>query len=115
VPADKIARIQRMEGANQNGNEALPLWMTAVVRSSVYTIAHERSRSVVVSQLAGVYAGLDNRTMNLASIALYVVSLSDAPMYWCLICYCAVSHFESPITLSTSIKPRTPWGMLGMP
>jgi uncharacterized MAPEG superfamily protein len=31
VPADQIARVQRMEGANQNGQEVLPLYMCAVV------------------------------------------------------------------------------------
>ncbi|KAF8155925.1 hypothetical protein B0H34DRAFT_514162 [Crassisporium funariophilum] len=47
------ARIQRMEGAHLNGNEAMPLWFAAV--------------------LAGNYTGLDNHWMNTMSAA-YVVT-----------------------------------------
>ncbi|KAF8155905.1 hypothetical protein B0H34DRAFT_771705, partial [Crassisporium funariophilum] len=47
------ARIQRMEGAHLNGNEAMPLWFAAV--------------------LAGNFAGLENRWLNTMSAA-YVVT-----------------------------------------
>lgn len=31
IAPDLAARIQRMEGAHLNGNEAFPLWVAAVV------------------------------------------------------------------------------------
>ncbi|EPQ50925.1 hypothetical protein GLOTRDRAFT_141378 [Gloeophyllum trabeum ATCC 11539] len=43
------ARAARMEAANANGNEILPLWAAAV--------------------LAGNYAGLENKTLNVCSAA----------------------------------------------
>ncbi|KAJ7223536.1 hypothetical protein GGX14DRAFT_532176 [Mycena pura] len=49
VPREVAARIERMEGAHLNGNENFPLWVAAI--------------------LAANYAGLDNHTMNVTSIA----------------------------------------------
>ncbi|KAJ7474118.1 hypothetical protein FB451DRAFT_284523 [Mycena latifolia] len=49
VPPAIAARIERMEGAHLNGNENFPIWVAAV--------------------LAGNFAGLDNRTLNVVSIA----------------------------------------------
>ncbi|KAJ7660867.1 hypothetical protein DFH06DRAFT_1193477 [Mycena polygramma] len=49
IPPAIAGRIERMEGAHLNGNENFPIWVAAV--------------------LAGNFAGLDNRTMNLVSIA----------------------------------------------
>ncbi|TFK48898.1 hypothetical protein OE88DRAFT_1663154 [Heliocybe sulcata] len=43
------ARVARMDAANANGNEVMPLWVAAV--------------------LAGNYAGLDEKTLNVASVA----------------------------------------------
>ncbi|TFK48899.1 hypothetical protein OE88DRAFT_434138 [Heliocybe sulcata] len=47
------ARAARMEAANANGNEVMPLWVAAV--------------------LAGNYAGLDEKTLNVASVAFIVL------------------------------------------
>ncbi|KAH7928568.1 hypothetical protein BV22DRAFT_1030507 [Leucogyrophana mollusca] len=44
-----IATVKRMEAAHQNGIETLPLWIAAV--------------------LAGNFAGLDKRTLNVAAVA----------------------------------------------
>ncbi|KAJ7857174.1 hypothetical protein B0H13DRAFT_2672802 [Mycena leptocephala] len=49
IPPDIAGRIERMEGAHFNGNENFPIWVAAV--------------------LAGNFAGLDNYTMNVVSIA----------------------------------------------
>ncbi|KAJ7038705.1 hypothetical protein C8F04DRAFT_1231874 [Mycena alexandri] len=51
IPPAVAARIERMEGAHMNGNENFPLWAAAV--------------------LAGNFAGLDNRTMNIISIVYF--------------------------------------------
>ncbi|CAA7267306.1 unnamed protein product [Cyclocybe aegerita] len=53
ISPELAARLERMEGAHLNGNEALPLWAAAV--------------------LAGNLVGLDNHWMNIMS-ASYVVS-----------------------------------------
>ncbi|KAJ7449411.1 hypothetical protein B0H11DRAFT_1816716 [Mycena galericulata] len=49
IPPELAARIARMEGAHLNGYENFPLWATAV--------------------LAGNFAGVDNYTLNIISIA----------------------------------------------
>ncbi|KAJ6569147.1 hypothetical protein B0H19DRAFT_691173 [Mycena capillaripes] len=49
IPPAIARRIERMEGAHLNGNENFPIWVAAV--------------------LAGNFAGLDNYTMNVVSIA----------------------------------------------
>ncbi|KAJ7474119.1 hypothetical protein FB451DRAFT_1247918 [Mycena latifolia] len=49
IPEAVSARIERMEGAHLNGNENLPIWFAAV--------------------LAANFAGLDNYTLNVVSIA----------------------------------------------
>ncbi|KAL4248320.1 Membrane associated eicosanoid/glutathione metabolism-like domain superfamily protein [Pleurotus pulmonarius] len=46
---DVVAKLQRMEGAHQNGNEAFPLWAAAVI--------------------TGNMVGLDHCTLNICSIA----------------------------------------------
>ncbi|KAF7312890.1 hypothetical protein MKEN_00973400 [Mycena kentingensis (nom. inval.)] len=51
IPVDVAARIERMEGAHMNGNEAFPLWAAAV--------------------LAANYAGLPNHTVNSIAIAYF--------------------------------------------
>jgi len=51
VPPTLADRVERMEGAHLNGNEALPLWSAAI--------------------LAGNIAGLDNRFLNKIS-AIYI-------------------------------------------
>ncbi|KAJ7079968.1 hypothetical protein B0H15DRAFT_857502 [Mycena belliarum] len=51
IPRATAARILRMEGAHLNGNENLPIWIAAV--------------------LAGNLVGLDNYTLNVASL-LYI-------------------------------------------
>ncbi|KAK7008041.1 hypothetical protein R3P38DRAFT_2792137 [Favolaschia claudopus] len=55
IPRDVAARIERMEGAHLNGLENFPIWAIAV--------------------LAGNFAGLDNYTMNIASIT-YILGRS---------------------------------------
>ncbi|PPQ72698.1 hypothetical protein CVT26_002915 [Gymnopilus dilepis] len=52
LPAETVAQLERMEGAHNNGNEAMPLWFAAV--------------------FAGHVAGLDNQWMN--SMALTYVA-----------------------------------------
>ncbi|KAF5310860.1 hypothetical protein D9619_007856 [Psilocybe cf. subviscida] len=53
VPAKTLVHWQRLEGAHQNGNEANPLWMAAV--------------------LAGNFAGLETRWLNIMA-ASYLAS-----------------------------------------
>ncbi|KAF8814704.1 hypothetical protein BYT27DRAFT_7205670 [Phlegmacium glaucopus] len=55
ISPDLAARIQRMEGAHLNGNEAFPLWVAAV--------------------LAGNYAGLESRWLNTMSASYVVLRL----------------------------------------
>ncbi|KAJ6605184.1 hypothetical protein DFH09DRAFT_1017817 [Mycena vulgaris] len=49
VPPAISARIERMEGAHLNGNENFPIWVAAI--------------------LAGNFAGIENYTLNVVSIA----------------------------------------------
>ncbi|TFK32355.1 hypothetical protein BDQ12DRAFT_692667 [Crucibulum laeve] len=55
------ARVERMEGAHLNGNEALPLWFAAV--------------------LAGNYAGLSNEILNSVSLSYIVTRLAYNYVY----------------------------------
>ncbi|KAJ8515502.1 hypothetical protein ONZ45_g7098 [Pleurotus djamor] len=49
LPPDVVLRIERLEGAHQNGNEAFPLWAAAIILANV--------------------VGLEPRTLNIASLA----------------------------------------------
>lgn len=86
VPKDIAERAERMEGAHlvsavhvhhfhlltyqKNGNEMLPLWVGAVVRSRLYLILTRMHELILATQLAGNFAGIDNQTLNIASVAL---------------------------------------------
>jgi len=61
ISSDLAARIQRMEGAHLNGNEAFPLWVAAA--------------------LAGNYAGLDNRWLNTMSVSYIVIRVLYNQVY----------------------------------
>ncbi|KAF8649158.1 hypothetical protein AX16_005956 [Volvariella volvacea WC 439] len=59
---DKVgARVQRMEGAHLNGNEAFPLWTAAV--------------------FAGILVGLDNYTLNTTSLAYIAIRILYNQVY----------------------------------
>ncbi|KAJ6560008.1 hypothetical protein B0H19DRAFT_1069716 [Mycena capillaripes] len=60
IPPALAARIERMEGAHWNGNENFPLWIAAI--------------------LAGNMVGLDDYTLNVASIA-YELSVAGRVLY----------------------------------
>lgn len=55
-----------MEGAHQNGNEAMPLWFGAIVSILFFVL---ECQLVTTLQLAGSYAGLDNRWLNIAALS----------------------------------------------
>jgi len=61
ISQDVAARIQRMEGAHLNGNEAFPLWVAAI--------------------LAGNYAGLENHWLNTMSASYIVVRILYNQVY----------------------------------
>lgn len=86
VPKDIAERAERMEGAHlvsavhvhrfqlltfpKNGNEMLPLWVGAVVRSRCISSSQKWHELILATQLAGNFAGIDNQTLNIASAAL---------------------------------------------
>ncbi|KAF8888584.1 hypothetical protein BD779DRAFT_1611294 [Infundibulicybe gibba] len=55
IHPDIAARAERMEGAHLNGNEAFPLWTAAI--------------------LAGNFAGIDNRTLNISALGYIAARL----------------------------------------
>ncbi|KAJ8515492.1 hypothetical protein ONZ45_g7104 [Pleurotus djamor] len=55
VPPETLAKIARMEGAHQNGYENFPLWIAAVLTAN--------------------FAGIDNYTLNVASLAYFTLRI----------------------------------------
>ncbi|KAF8962618.1 hypothetical protein BDZ97DRAFT_1106939 [Flammula alnicola] len=61
VPQHVALRLSRLEGAHNNGNEAMPLWFAAV--------------------LAGNFAGLDNRWLNIMTASYVATRLAYNTVY----------------------------------
>ncbi|KJA18390.1 hypothetical protein HYPSUDRAFT_45241 [Hypholoma sublateritium FD-334 SS-4] len=61
LPQATQLQLARMEGAHQNGTEAMPLWFGAV--------------------LAGSYAGLDNRWLNIAALSYVATRIAYNTIY----------------------------------
>ncbi|KDR80166.1 hypothetical protein GALMADRAFT_242430 [Galerina marginata CBS 339.88] len=61
LPANLTTRFERMEGAHNNGNEAMPLWFAAVI--------------------AGNIAGLDNRYLNTMALTYVATRFAYNTVY----------------------------------
>lgn len=69
VRAIHVHRFQLLT-YSKNGNEMLPLWVGAVVRTRCISSSHGWHELILATQLAGNFAGIDNQTLNIASAAL---------------------------------------------
>ncbi|KAJ3574433.1 hypothetical protein NP233_g1759 [Leucocoprinus birnbaumii] len=82
IPPQVAAKIQRMEGAHLNGNEAFPLWTSAIIVANIANLDHGFINTVALAYIATrilfnqVYINHESSSASWIRTAIFFVSVS---------------------------------------
>ena len=79
IPDEVVRRMQRLEGAHNNGNEGFPLWAISIV--SIIPPPALLNLKVIALQVTANLCGVAPQTINGAALYLWVPLMLDPCRY----------------------------------